>query len=47
MRRSLFMNEYFQGQVGEEKELSSLLKEVGEKQSHKKPSAKKKPTKKK
>ena len=47
MRRSLFMNEYFEGQIGEEKELSNLLTSVGEKQSNKKQPIKKKATKKK
>jgi magnesium chelatase subunit I len=47
MRRSLFMNEYFEGQVGEERELSSLLTSVGKKRTNKKPASKKKPTKKK
>jgi magnesium chelatase subunit I len=47
MRRSLFMNEYFQGQVGEERELSNLLTSVGKKRTNKKPASKKKPTKKK
>ena len=47
MRRSLFMNEYFEGQVGEERELSNLLTSVGKKRANKKPASKKKPTKKK
>ena len=47
MRRSLFMNEYFEGQVGEERELSNLLTNVGKKRTNKKPASKKKPTKKK
>jgi len=47
MRRSLFMNEYFEGQVGEEKELTDLLTRVDKKQSVKKSSSKKKPAKKK
>jgi len=47
LRRSLFMNEYFEGQIGEEKELTSMLKSVGNKPVNKKPSAKKKPAKKK
>jgi len=47
LRRSVFMNEYFEGQIGEEKELSNLLTSVGEKQSNKKSSVKKKPAKKK
>jgi magnesium chelatase subunit I len=47
MRRSLFMNEYFEGQVGEERELSNLLTIVGKKRTNKKPASKKKPTKKK
>jgi magnesium chelatase subunit I len=42
LRRSEFMNEYFKGQVGEEKELSSLLAGFGKKHDSKKPSAKKK-----
>ena len=47
LRRSLFMSEYFEGQVGEEKELSSLLTNVGKKPSTKKQPTKKKPAKKK
>jgi magnesium chelatase subunit I len=47
LRRSLFMNEYFEGQIGEEKELSHLLAGVGEKPAGKKSAAKKKPAKKK
>ena len=47
LRRSLFMNEYFEGQIGEEKELTNMLKSVGNKPSTKKPTAKKKPTRKK
>jgi hypothetical protein len=47
LRRSLFMNEYFEGQIGEEKELTSMLKSVGNKPVNKKTSAKKKPAKKK
>jgi len=46
LRRSLFMNEYFEGQVGEEKELTKLLTTVGNKPSPKKPAPKKKSTKK-
>jgi len=42
LRRSQFMNEYFKGQVGEEKELSSLLTGFG-----RRPASKKKPAKKK
>jgi len=42
LRRSPFMNEYFKGQLGEEKELTSLLGGF-----NKKPVSKKKPTKKK
>ncbi len=40
LRRSQFMNEYFKGQLGEEKELNTLLTSFG-----KKPTAKKKPKK--
>jgi len=47
LRRSIFMNEYFEGQIGEEKELSNLLTNVGKEPPRKKPSAKKKPAKKK
>ena len=47
LRRSLFMNEYFEGQIGEEKELTNMLKSVGNKPSTKKPTSKKKPTRKK
>lgn len=47
MRRSVFMNEYFEGQVGEEKELSSLLTSVGKKSANKKPVSKKRTAKKK
>jgi len=47
LRRSLFMNEYFEGQIGEEKELTSMLKSVDTKPVNKKPSTKKKPAKKK
>ncbi|MGZ9222929.1 MAG: ATP-binding protein, partial [Anaerolineales bacterium] len=42
LRRSQFMNEYFKGQVGEEKELSSLLTGFGSKPASKKRGAKKK-----
>ena len=47
LRRSLFMQEYFEGQMSEEKELTSLLKSVGHQPSRKKAPAKKKPAKKK
>jgi magnesium chelatase subunit I len=47
MRRSLFMNEYFAGQIGEEKELSNLLTSVRKKRITRKPVSKKKPAKKK
>ena len=47
LRRSLFMNEYFEGQIGEEKELTNMLKSVGNNPITKKSAAKKKPTKKK
>jgi len=40
LRRSQFMNEYFKGQLGEEKEMDALLNGLG-----KKPSTKKKPRK--
>ncbi|MEP6895677.1 MAG: hypothetical protein ABI986_08730, partial [Chloroflexota bacterium] len=40
MRRSLFMNEYFEGQIGEEKELSNLLTNVGKRPPNKRPAAK-------
>jgi len=36
LRRSVFMNDYFKGQVGEEKELSVLLNGFGNKRSKKK-----------
>jgi magnesium chelatase subunit I len=43
LRRSQFMNEYLRGQLGEEKELSTLLGQFGQKnQTHKRPSKKKK-----
>jgi magnesium chelatase subunit I len=42
LRRSQFMNEYFKGQVGEEKELSSLLTGFGRKPASKKRAARKK-----
>lgn len=42
LRRSQFMNEYFKGQIGEEKELNSLLAGFGRKpRSNRKPSRKK------
>ncbi|HET9588424.1 MAG TPA: hypothetical protein VFO91_06515 [Anaerolineales bacterium] len=41
LRRSPFMNEYFKGQVGEEKEMSSLLAGFGRKRASKKRPAKK------
>jgi magnesium chelatase subunit I len=42
LRRSQFMNEYLRGQLGEEKELSTLLGQFGQKnQTHKRPSKKK------
>ena len=47
MRRSQFMNEYFFGQLGEEKELTSLLNGMGKTQNNKKAIARKKTTKKK
>jgi magnesium chelatase subunit I len=47
LRRSLFMNEYFAGQIGEEKELTNMLKSVGKESVRKEPTAKKKPAKKK
>jgi len=47
MRRSLFMNEYFEGQVGEEKELTNLLTHVDKKSTTKKSVSKKKLPKKK
>ena len=47
LRRSLFMNEYFEGQIGEEKELTNMLKSVGKESVNKKSASKKKPTKKK
>ena len=46
LRRSQFMNEYFKGQLGEEKELNSLLSGFGKKRPQT-PSEKKKPVKKK
>lgn len=42
LRRSQFMNEYFKGQVGEEKELSSLLSAFNKKPASPKRSSKKK-----
>lgn len=42
LRRSQFMNEYFKGQVGEEKELSSLLTSFNKKPASTKRSSKKK-----
>ena len=45
LRRSQFMNEYFVGQIGEEKELTTLLNGIGKPQNHKKISSRKKPTK--
>ena len=36
LRRSQFMNEYFKGQVGEEKEMNSLLNGFGKKPAGKK-----------
>ena len=42
LRRSQFMNEYFKGQVGEEKELSSLLTAFGRRPAPKKRATKKK-----
>ena len=47
LRRSLFMSEYFEGQIGEEKELNNLLKSVSSKPANKKTSSKKKPARKK
>jgi len=47
MRRSLFMNEYFEGQIGEEKELSNLLLNVGKKPKSKQSTSNKKPARKK
>ena len=47
LRRSVFMNEYFEGQNSEEKELSALLNGAGKKTINKKAPSKKKPTKKK
>jgi len=41
LRRSHFMNEYFKGQIGEEKELSTLLNSFGSPQPRKKTSRKK------
>ena len=41
LRRSHFMNEYFKGQIGEEKELSTLLNSFGNPQPRKKTSRKK------
>jgi magnesium chelatase subunit I len=41
LRRSHFMNEYFKGQIGEEKELSTLLTSFGKPQPRKKTSRKK------
>jgi len=41
LRRSHFMNEYFKGQIGEEKELSTLLNSFGKPQPRKKTSRKK------
>jgi magnesium chelatase subunit I len=42
LRRSQFMNEYFKGQIGEEKELSSLLSGFNKKRASPKRSSKKK-----
>jgi len=47
MRRSLFMNEYFEGQIGEEKELSNLLLNVGKKPKSKQSASNKRPARKK
>jgi len=46
LRRSVFMNEYFEGQNSEEKELSALLNGAGKKTINKKAPSKKKPAKK-
>ena len=46
LRRSQYMNEYFKGQLGEEKELNSLLSGFGKKRLQK-PAEKKKSVKKK
>ncbi|MGH7809135.1 MAG: hypothetical protein ACREP5_02550, partial [Candidatus Binatia bacterium] len=42
LRRSQFMNEYFKGQVGEEKELTSLLGGFGKNSASKKKTPKRK-----
>jgi hypothetical protein len=42
LRRSQFMNEYFKGQISEEKELSSLLGTFDQKPSPNKRTSKKK-----
>jgi magnesium chelatase subunit I len=47
LRRSQFMNEYFVGQIGEEKELTTLLQTMGKAQNNRKPSARKNKTRKK
>src|SRR6185436_15401459 len=47
LRRSQFMSEYFVGQIGEEKELTTLLQTMGKTQNIRKPTARKNKTKKK
>jgi magnesium chelatase subunit I len=47
LRRSPFMNEYFVGQIGEEKELTTLLNTMGKTQHNKKTTSRKNTTKKK
>ena len=47
LRRSQFMNEYFVGQIGEEKELTTLLNTMGKTQHNKKTTSRKNTTKKK
>jgi magnesium chelatase subunit I len=47
LRRSAFMNEYFEGQIGEETELIRLLNGAGRKPNNKKTSLKKKSARKK
>jgi len=47
LRRSQFMSEYFVGQLGEEKELTTLLNGIGKTQNNKKAAARRKTAKKK